>query len=628
MAGGRRNKTTTQKQTTRDTSNKQAPKKTVRSDGEDVIDSSVKDTYGPSSQGNKNSTKTGEKIPKSNPLNVDQTDDQDQQMQVDPPAGPTSSLQNKSADQENQPRKDNPNTNQNQNEEQQQQPRTVIASVTRYDAISTTYVPPYSTSNQAKFEKLLHKENTPFSFTTSRKVKNSGKEGEGDKEFLYSILVSFDNEHDRKEFLKNDWNIDFKKDEVITISFEKLEELKPKKTNEELLDRKQRTVQVFDIPYNTNKKQIKLAFSRYGEIEECSLRVKGNYQIAHIVFKDESSVSENFNYRWSARIGYDSVRVIPLTWTDVERQHRNEFVLKLTGLPKGRNSHDILTYVNQMGGKTFFRPRNPVTYRYYSYAYVSFNKADEMNKALNDKPTYKKQDLYWMGNKQQHCNACGSPDHIAKDCKNKFKRQKTGKNGRQLYKEIMERNKSRAKPSYANVVKKGNGRQNIKPTNTNNKTSTADQDKDDDQEYESISAQHYQKMLKLKNDIEQLFNRMMKRADNTESIIRTELEKLQQTKNSKASSQEQQENAAKNHKRARESTSSESDNGATVNTTSKLEELLLQSQQDAVRDRQQATGLLSSLKAFWDSSMNYEIPEIVQGGDDYEDNGDYEDYDE
>ena len=252
MARGRRTRTTTNEQATRDTSRQQKPKQTVRNDGEDVIDNTVKDTYGPSPQGKNSPKKIGEKIPKSNPLNAD-PDDQDQQMQVDPPAGPTSSLQNQSADQENQSRKDNQNTNQNHNDEQQQQARTVIASAIHFDAISTTHVPPYSPSNQIKFEKFLHQEKLPFSFTTGRKVKNSGEEGEGDKEFLYSILVSFDNEQDRKELLKHSWNFSFKKDEVISISFEKYEELRPKKTDEELLDRKQRTIQVFDIPYNTNK---------------------------------------------------------------------------------------------------------------------------------------------------------------------------------------------------------------------------------------------------------------------------------------------------------------------------------------------------------------------------------------
>ncbi|RIA86643.1 hypothetical protein C1645_828962 [Glomus cerebriforme] len=171
----------------------------------------------------------------------------------------------------------------------------------------------------------------------------------------------------------------------VPTQFLSMQQLRPKKvfTPDEKAEEKRRTVQVLDIPLFIKKSDIHRNFEAVGEIDFINVQVKSAlYQTAYVIFKDVAN-TKFFYDTWSHVINSHVVRVIPLSLTEEQRKIRNQFTLKLSGLPPNTLAVDLKPSVKLVQGKTVFIPRNPKTYKPLRYAYISFTTAQDALLANN-----------------------------------------------------------------------------------------------------------------------------------------------------------------------------------------------------------------------------------------------------
>jgi hypothetical protein len=140
------------------------------------------------------------------------------------------------------------------------------------------------------------------------------------------------------------------------------------------------------------------------------------FQYAYITYTDDSAAQQFTNNFWSAFLVNDLVRVLPLSLTDEQRDHRKEFTIKLSGLPRNTTSRDLISILTETKAKSCFIPRNPNGYWPLNYAYISFNSKDDIASAVTKEWSLKGSLLYWTTEKTPTCHICGNPDHVAKDC--------------------------------------------------------------------------------------------------------------------------------------------------------------------------------------------------------------------
>src|SRR6266496_554973 len=130
------------------------------------------------------------------------------------------------------------------------------------------------------------------------------------------VKVFFNKELTFDKLLKEEFRWTDKDDEELS-KFNSLSELRPP-TEEEKIDEKDRTIQVFDIPLYLKQRRIKTSFETLGDIEKISTKAIGLYQQAYITFKEKKLVEKFFNI-WSHNIYEEIVRIIPLSLSREQR---------------------------------------------------------------------------------------------------------------------------------------------------------------------------------------------------------------------------------------------------------------------------------------------------------------------
>ncbi|PKY62427.1 hypothetical protein RhiirA4_488873, partial [Rhizophagus irregularis] len=231
-----------------------------------------------------------------------------------------------------------------------------------------------------------------------------------DKENLFQIEFDNQDQYDKFinaefKFMENDEPMKFQ----IKDDSDKIEKTKEKEAQ------KSRMIQILDIPLNYKPYEIRAVFSKYGKIEDLYTRVKGLYQHAYIRYEQEDDINV-FYSQWSCYLEQHTVRVIPLLLNDESRENRYGFALKLTGLPFGTTGREVNELLKGSGAKSVVIPRNPKNYNLLKYAMVYFPDEDVLTEAASLELKIKGSVLFWLNLDEKACHACGSPEHIAKDC--------------------------------------------------------------------------------------------------------------------------------------------------------------------------------------------------------------------
>ena len=96
---------------------------------------------------------------------------------------------------------------------------------------------------------------------------------------------------------------------------------------------KGRTIKVADIPLFTKSDVVRNYFAKYGKISRFSMIIRGPWQIAFIVYEDPKSIAQFYDHVWFVSFLENFLRVEPTDLDPMQTALRQQFELKLTGLP-------------------------------------------------------------------------------------------------------------------------------------------------------------------------------------------------------------------------------------------------------------------------------------------------------
>ena len=192
--------------------------------------------------------------------------------------------------------------------------------------------------------------------------------------------------------------------------------IKPPVSVDVITEQNTRTIQVIDIPLNVTGKMVTAAFKRYGTIERLSMRTRNLFQHAFIRYSSVDDIKDFMDTSWCAFIAKNCVRVLPLSLTAEQRLIRQQFCLKLAGIPRNCQAGHLVDFLKSINAKSCFIPRNFQTYRQQNFAFVNFINQEDLDLASNTSYSYQKSRLYWCDQKAKTCFSCGSPDHSVKVC--------------------------------------------------------------------------------------------------------------------------------------------------------------------------------------------------------------------
>ena len=201
-----------------------------------------------------------------------------------------------------------------------------------------------------------------------------------------------------------------------TATLQIWDEIKPPASVDVITDQNSRTIQVIDIPLNVTGKMVTAAFKRYGTIERLSMRTRNLFQHAYIRYTSADAIKDFKDTSWCSFIAKHCVRVLPLTLTAEERLLRQQFCLKLAGIPRNCQAGHLVGFLKSINAKSCFIPRNLQTYRQQNFAFVNFCNKDDFDRASLSSYSFQESRLYWCDQKAKTCFSCGSPNHSVKAC--------------------------------------------------------------------------------------------------------------------------------------------------------------------------------------------------------------------
>jgi len=146
--------------------------------------------------------------------------------------------------------------------------------------------------------------------------------------------------------------------------------------------------------------------------------VNGGWQTAHIFYENAKSLEEFHTDNWSVFLKKDSLRTTPGESFQEYNETRNTHVLKLCNLPRGTTAYDISDYIKDVGGKTCFIPRTRGKYERVRYAFVTFEKEQDVLALLQEEtPVYIKDNhVMWLEPDTKTCHICQGREHLAANC--------------------------------------------------------------------------------------------------------------------------------------------------------------------------------------------------------------------
>ena len=179
-----------------------------------------------------------------------------------------------------------------------------------------------------------------------------------------------------------------------------------------------RTLKVSDIPLFVKSDVLRNFFSKYGAITRFSMIVRGPWQIAFIVFENADIIKPFYNDLWSIKFLETALRIEPTDLDPMQIALRQQFELKLTGLPYNTDQLQLGDFLTHIKARMCFIPRDQ-QYRLRPYAFINFASLKDLDAAAAQSQKFKGKTLYWMEPFTKHCHSCGAPGHEFKECTNR-----------------------------------------------------------------------------------------------------------------------------------------------------------------------------------------------------------------
>ena len=181
------------------------------------------------------------------------------------------------------------------------------------------------------------------------------------------------------------------------------------------------TIMIKDIPLYVKQEELEKIFNKFGEVTRFSLILRGAWQQGFVVYKKGTDLQRLHQDLWSLPIMDFRVRLYPLNLTEEEKDEREAYCLKLTGLPVGTTHLDMNDIIDKTKAKSCFIPKSRDTYRNLNYAFLTFISEEEAHEAYLMSFKLRNKILYWNHPEVANCTHCGNPDHRSDKCRNKKK---------------------------------------------------------------------------------------------------------------------------------------------------------------------------------------------------------------
>lgn len=268
---------------------------------------------------------------------------------------------------------------------------------------------------------------------------------------------------------------------------------------------KNRTLVIRDLPLDTDRNMLKSILESYGSLDSLKLRLSGSWFRADAIFKEETTIENNFINTWSIQYKKDMCRVAPASYNRSQIEERNSRTAKLTNLPYGTTPIDLKQILQEVKAKTCFIPRTRNRYARHRYAYVSFENDDDLEKIFeNSIVKFGENELLWDHESSKACHKCGSTKHLIAEC-----------DERENATEAQERRKQ-----YSNVYsrfKVPNYRKLIGTNNNRNAQGSPKQNVQNKQNFEQILTQLKDEFRKNFEIIKQELTSINERINNLEA---------------------------------------------------------------------------------------------------------------
>ena len=97
---------------------------------------------------------------------------------------------------------------------------------------------------------------------------------------------------------------------------------------------------MWDIPLNVTPEDVRIAFTRYGEIKLLKMQTIGMWQSANIEYTNQEDYNQ-LKENWAVPFRADLIRIFPFLNTNKIKVEHSQFSLKLNNLPPGTTGYDL-----------------------------------------------------------------------------------------------------------------------------------------------------------------------------------------------------------------------------------------------------------------------------------------------
>ncbi|CAG8548574.1 14642_t:CDS:2 [Acaulospora colombiana] len=162
---------------------------------------------------------------------------------------------------------------------------------------------------------------------------------------------------------------------------------------------------------------IQLTFSKFGTINNITMRTHQMWQSTTITFQDKNDKLKVTN-QGSILIKGDSIRVFDAILDMKQMKNQVSIAAKLTGLPPNTTAFDLKHICQQVDAKTCYITHH-MTYTRKRYAVLSFETETKQKEALNKTFTLGETDTTIMPMDTKLCAICDQYNHLAAQCPRK-----------------------------------------------------------------------------------------------------------------------------------------------------------------------------------------------------------------
>src|SRR5438552_2285739 len=111
-----------------------------------------------------------------------------------------------------------------------------------------------------------------------------------------------------------------------------------------VIEAKNKTIHVWDIPLDVKINKIKEAFAKHGEINNIRMNTVGMWQSANIEFTNMDTY-EAIIQKWAIPFKEELIRIFPFIHINECKKYRDRFILKLINLPPSTTGIDLNTII-------------------------------------------------------------------------------------------------------------------------------------------------------------------------------------------------------------------------------------------------------------------------------------------